>query len=59
MNNSRGYGVGFGKYVIVDDVFNNPESTYYNFKYLVWWKDGKLMTFNGDGRDDILVYESK
>ena len=55
MNNSRGYGVGFGKYVIVDDVFNNPESTYYNSNT---WFGGRMEVndFNGDGRDDILVY---
>ncbi|MDB9824212.1 hypothetical protein OAC16_03550, partial [Flavobacteriaceae bacterium] len=54
-NNSRGYRVGFGKYVLVDDVFNNPVSTYYDSNV---WCGGRmeLNDFNGDGIDDVLVY---
>ena len=54
-NNSGGYLVGFGKYVLVDDVFNNPVSTYYDSNV---WAGGRmeLNDFNGDGVDDVLVY---
>lgn len=54
-NNSDGYRVGFGKYVLVDDVFNNPQSTYFDSNV---WCGGRmeLNDFNGDGRDDVLVY---
>jgi len=54
-NHSRGYRVGFGKYVLVDDVFNNPVSTYYDSNV---WCGGRmeLNDFNGDGTDDVLVY---
>ncbi|MDG2491894.1 MAG: VCBS repeat-containing protein [Flavobacteriaceae bacterium] len=55
MNNSGGYGVGYGKYVVVDDVFNNPISTYYDSNI---WFGGRMEVndYNGDGVDDILVY---
>ena len=55
MNNSGGYGVGYGKYVVVDDVFNNPSSTYYDSNI---WFGGRMEVndYNGDGIDDILVY---
>lgn len=54
-NHSRGYRVGFGKYVLVDDVFNNPVSTYFDSNV---WCGGRmeLNDFNGDGIDDVLVY---
>jgi hypothetical protein len=55
MNNSGGYGVGFGKYVVVNDVLNNPTTTYYDSNI---WFGGRMEVndFNGDGKDDILVY---
>ena len=55
MNNSGGYGVGYGKYVVVNDVLNNPTSTYYDSNI---WFGGRMEVndFNGDGVDDILVY---
>jgi len=55
MNNSQGYGVGYGKYVLVDDVLNNPTSIYYDSNI---WFGGRMEVndFNGDGIDDILVY---
>lgn len=54
-NNSRGYRVGFGKYVLVSDIFNNPETTYFDSNV---WVGGRmeLNDFNGDGKDDVLVY---
>ena len=56
-NNSNGYSVGFGKYVLVDDVLNTPDVSYFDSNV---WFGGRMEIndFNGDGTDDILVYHS-
>ena len=54
-NNSDGYAVGYGKYVLVDDIFNNPKTTYFDSN--VWFGARmEINDFNGDGVDDILVH---
>lgn len=56
-NNSNGYSVGFGKYVLVDDILNSPEVS--SFDSDIWFGGRmEINDFNGDGTDDILVYHS-
>ena len=46
---------GPGKYVLVDDVFNNPRSTYYPVDH--WWGGVmELNDFNNDSFLDIIVF---
>lgn len=55
INNSDGYAVGYGKYVLVDDIFNNPKTTYFDSN--VWFGARmEINDFNGDGVNDILVH---
>jgi hypothetical protein len=56
-NNSNGYSVGYGKYVLVDDVFNDPKANYFDSDI---WFGGRMEIndFNSDGIDDILVWNS-
>ena len=57
MNNSNGYAVGYGKYVLVEDVFNNPKASYFDSN--VWFGARmEVNDFNSDGVDDILVWHS-
>lgn len=55
LNMSGGYGVDYGKYVLVDDVFNNPTTSYFDSGI---WFAGRMEVndFNGDGVEDILVF---
>ena len=57
INNSYGYAVDWGKYVVIDDVLGDFDVKYYDAET---WFAGRIEIndFNGDGRDDALVYAS-
>ena len=58
MSNTPGRFSEKGKYVIVEDVFNDPEKYYFDSER---YYDGRsiLGDFNNDGYDEILVFSSE
>ena len=54
-NDSDGYAVGWGKYFLIEDVLNEPNTHYFDAET---WFAGRveINDFNGDGRDDALVF---
>lgn len=57
INNSYGYAVDWGKYVVINDVLGDFDVKYYDAET---WFAGRIEIndFNGDGRDDALVFAS-
>lgn len=56
-NDSDGYAVSWGKYFLVEDVFN--EFNVHYFEAETWFAGRfEINDFNNDGRDDVLIFAS-